>query len=152
MVLRFVEYNESSDKVALDKIISDLTNYEVEYLEQDVLLKRIKTKHEKSYVLYATENYFDIIRMACKSIRTFSNLPILVYLLDSDLKVDIENTITINWKSNFSGVDDTKKSSTSNYYIDRSSQKIYELLKILKLAKLFCSTLDVLAQPFLKVA
>ena len=122
------EYNESSDKVALDKIISSLINYEVEYLEQDVLLKKIKSKHEKSYVLYATENYFDIVKMACKSLRTFSNLPIFVYLLDSELKVDIENTTTINWKSNFTGVDDTNQSSTSNYYIDRSSQKIYELL------------------------
>ena len=85
-------------------------------------------KHQKSYVLYATENYFDIVQMACKSIRTFSNLPIFVYLLNSDLKVDIENTTTINWKFNFSGIDDNKKSSSTNYYIDRSSQKIYELL------------------------
>ena len=85
-------------------------------------------KHQKSYVLYATENYFDIVRMACKSIRTFSDLPIFVYLLNSDLKVDIENTTTINWKFNFSGIDDNKKSYDTNYYIDRSSQKIYELL------------------------
>ena len=119
------EYNETSDKVALDEIISNLTNYSVEYLEQDVLLKKTETK---SYVLYATENYFDIARMACKSIRTFSKLPIFVYLLDSDLKIDIENTTTINWKSNFSGINDSNKSSTSNYYIDRKSQKIYELL------------------------
>jgi len=85
-------------------------------------------KNKKSYVLYSTENYFDIVQMACKSIRTFSNLPIFVYLLNSDLKVDIENTTTINWKFNFSGIDDYKKSSVTNYYIDRSSQKIYELL------------------------
>jgi autotransporter strand-loop-strand O-heptosyltransferase len=85
-------------------------------------------KHQKSYVLYATENYFDIVQMACKSIRTFSNLPIFVYLLNSDLKVDIENTKTINWEFNFSGIDDDKKSYVTNYYIDRSSQKIYELL------------------------
>jgi hypothetical protein len=70
-------------------------------------------KHQKSYVLYATENYFGIVRMACKSIRTFSDLPIFVYLLNSDLKVDIKNVTTINWKSNFSGIDDTNKSSTS---------------------------------------
>ena len=85
-------------------------------------------RHQKSYVLYATENYFDIVRMACKSIRTFSDLPIFVYLLNSDLRVDIENTTTINWKFNFSGIDDNRKSSDTNYYIDRSSQKIYELL------------------------
>jgi autotransporter strand-loop-strand O-heptosyltransferase len=91
-------------------------------------MKKNQIKHQKSYVLYATENYFDIVRMACKSLRTFSDLPILVYLLDSELKIDIENTTTINWKSNFTGVDDTNQSSNSNYYIDRSSQKIYELL------------------------
>ena len=122
------EYNESSDKIALDSIISNLTNYEVEYLEEDVLLKKIRTKHEKAYVLYATENYYDIVRMACKSLRTFSKLPIFVYLLDSELKIDIENTTTINWKFNFSGIEDTSKSSSSNFYIDRTSQKIYELL------------------------
>jgi len=85
-------------------------------------------RHQKSYVLYANENYFDIVRTACKSIRTFSDLPIFVYLLNSNLKVDIENTTTINWKFNFSGIDDSRKSSDTNYYIDRSSQKIYELL------------------------
>ena len=122
------EYNESSDKVALDSIVSNLTNYEVEYLEQDILLEKKSTKNKKSYVLYATENYFDIVRMACKSLRTFSKLPIFVYLLDSDLKIDIENVTTINWKSNFSGIDDANKPSISNYYIDRKSQKIFELL------------------------
>lgn len=122
------EYNESSDKAALDSIISKLINYDVEYLSEDILLTKRTSKHRKSYVLYATENYFDIVRMACKSLRTFSNLPIFVYLLDSDLKIEIENTTTINWKSNLKGVDDTDKSSGDNYYIDRSSQKIYELL------------------------
>jgi autotransporter strand-loop-strand O-heptosyltransferase len=122
------EYNESSNKVALNEIISTLTNYSVEYLEQDIVLQKISTKNKKSYVLYATENYFDIVKMAVKSIRTFSKLPIYVYLLDSDLKVDIENTITINWKSNSKGIDDTHNTSGNNHYIDRSSQKIYELL------------------------
>jgi autotransporter strand-loop-strand O-heptosyltransferase len=122
------EYNESSDKAALGSIISKLINYDVEYLSEDILLTKRTSKHRKSYVLYATENYFDIVRMACKSLRTFSNLPIFVYLLDSDLKIDIENTTTINWKSNLKGVDGADKSSEDNYYIDRSSQKIYELL------------------------
>lgn len=83
---------------------------------------------KKSYVLYATENYYDIVRMACKSLRTFSDLPIFVYLLDSDSKIDIENVTTINWKSSFKGLNDTNETSSSNYYIDRNSQKIFELL------------------------
>ena len=50
-------------------------------------------KYEKSYVLYANEKYFDVVSGCVNSIRTFSNLPIIVYLLDSDRKVDIENVI-----------------------------------------------------------
>ena len=121
------EYNESSDKVALDLIINKLTNYDVEYLSEDVVLTKRSSKHRKAYVLYATENYFDIVSMAAKSIRTFSKLPIFVYLLDSDLKVDVENTTTINWTSNLSKITNNE-SSLENHYIDRSSQKIYELL------------------------
>jgi autotransporter strand-loop-strand O-heptosyltransferase len=94
--------------------------------EEPILLNH--KEFRKSYVLYSTQNYFDIVRMACKSLRTFSDLPIFVYLLDSDSKIDIENVTTINWKSNFKGVDDTNKTSLSNYYIDRGSKKIYELL------------------------
>jgi autotransporter strand-loop-strand O-heptosyltransferase len=121
------EYNESSDKVTLDLIINKLTNYDIEYLSEDVVLTKRSSKHRKAYVLYATENYFDIVSMAAKSIRTFSKLPIFVYLLDSDLKVDVENTTTINWTSNLSKITNNE-SSLQNHYIDRSSQKIYELL------------------------
>ena len=39
-------------------------------------------KFNKVYVLYANEKYFDIVSMAAKSIREFSNLPIIVYLLN----------------------------------------------------------------------
>ena len=55
-------------------------------------------KFNKVYVLYANEKYFDIVSMAAKSIREFSNLPIIVYLLNSDLKVDLENTLTVKWE------------------------------------------------------
>lgn len=121
------EYNESSDKVALDLIIGKLTNYDVEYLKEDVVLTKRSSKHRKAYVLYATENYYNIVKMAVKSLRTFSDLPIYVYLLDSDLKIDIENTTTINWTSNLSKITHNE-SSLKNHYIDRSNQKIFELL------------------------
>ena len=53
------------------------------------------TKFEKSYILYANEQYYSIVKSCVKSIREFSELPILVYLLDSDLKIDIPNVKTI---------------------------------------------------------
>ena len=57
-------------------------------------------KFNKAYVLYANEKYFDIVSMAAKSIREFSKLPIIVYLLNCDLKVNLEDTLTVNWKCN----------------------------------------------------
>ena len=54
-------------------------------------------KHEKCYVYYATENYFEVAKKSIESVRKYSDLPIYLYLLNSDLKIDIPNTITINW-------------------------------------------------------
>jgi autotransporter strand-loop-strand O-heptosyltransferase len=120
------EYNESSNKVALDELISSLKNYNSEYLEQDVVLTKIR--HDKAYVLYASENYFDIVYSCVKSIRTFSKLPVLVYLLDSDKKVDIENVTTIKWIANSFTDGNRYLNSTDNFYIDRTDENIYKLL------------------------
>ena len=43
-------------------------------------------KYPKAYVLYANENYIDIVNACAKSIKTFSNLPVFVYLLNSNLQ------------------------------------------------------------------
>ena len=43
-------------------------------------------KYKRAYVLYANETYFDVVKGCAKSIREFSKLPIVVYMLNSDLK------------------------------------------------------------------
>jgi hypothetical protein len=86
-------------------------------------------KLEKAYVLYANENYFDIVSMCAKSIREFSNIHILVYLLDSDLKVNIENCTTIKW--NYKSNDDSSMYNiieNSNFYINRAHKTIFDIL------------------------
>jgi len=88
---------------------------------------KIKTKFEKSYVLYANEQYYSVVRSCVKSLREFSELPILVYLLDSDLKIDVPNVTTIRWDSNTSDTT-SPNSTTENYYINRSDFNIYKLL------------------------
>lgn len=86
-------------------------------------------KADKAYLLYANERYLDIISMCAKSIREFSELPIIVYLLNSDMKVDIENTTTINWKCDVSEVsNDMYHPSDENFYINRGHENIYRLL------------------------
>ena len=54
-------------------------------------------KHEKCYVYYATESYFDIAKKSIESIRKNTNLPVYLYLLNSDLKINIENVFTVRW-------------------------------------------------------
>jgi glycosyltransferase involved in cell wall biosynthesis len=86
-------------------------------------------KLEKAYVLYANENYFDIVSMCAKSIREFSNIHILVYLLDSDLKINIENCTTIKW--NYKSNDDSSMyniTENSNFYINRAHKTIFDIL------------------------
>jgi hypothetical protein len=89
-------------------------------------------KHSKAYVLYANENYFDLISVCAKSIRTFSELPIYIYLLNSDKKVEISNTITLKWDCDID-IDETEemyvKQDDLNFYVNRASKRIYRLIK-----------------------
>lgn len=86
------------------------------------------TRNEKSYVLYANEQYYDIVYSCVKSLRTFSKLPILVYLLDSDKKIDIENVTTIKWNTKLLSDEEMYLNSSGNFYIDRSKNSVYRLL------------------------
>lgn len=88
---------------------------------------RNKLKHKKAYVLYANENYFEIVQACVNSIKAFSKLPIYVYLLDCDKKV--EGAETINWNINLGTLDKSNYvEEKGNFYIDRSKPDVYKLL------------------------
>ena len=106
---------------------NELSPQNYDKIMEDAFWKSIL--HEKAYVLYANEQYFDIVKTAVKSIREFSKYPIFVYLLDSDLKIDIDGVTTINWKMNLGSSDSSMyHTSNDNFYINRSNKKIYNLL------------------------
>ncbi len=87
-----------------------------------------ESKFEKSYVYYATEKYFDIVKKSVESVRQFSNLPIIVYMLNSDKQIDVENTITIKWVCDISESDNMFINENDNFYINRSNSEIYNIL------------------------
>jgi hypothetical protein len=100
-------------------------NYENEMLKS----YQRALRQDKGYVLYATENYFDIITESAKSIREFSDLPIFVYLINSDKKIDVPNTKTIKWESDVQNISDEDFVQTGdNFYINRKSPIIYNIL------------------------
>ena len=83
---------------------------------------------KQAYVLYANDTYFDIVSMCAKSIRKFSNIPIIVYMLNSDKIVNIENTTTIKWLCNIGENSSDMYSTDDNFYIQREHTNIYKLL------------------------
>lgn len=76
-------------------------------------------KWDRAYVLYGTESYKDTIQACVDSIKTVSGIPIIVYMLNSD--VDIKGAVTINWKCNVTN-------PSQNKYIDRADSRIYNIL------------------------
>ena len=90
----------------------------------------IKEKVDKAYVLYSTENYFDIVSSCVKSIREYSDLPIFVYLMNSDLKINIKDVVTLRWDLNIEEEDNSSMylNTTDNFYINRNNKKIYRIL------------------------
>ena len=92
----------------------------------------MKAKYPKAYVLYANENYIDIVNACAKSIRTFSKsrIPVYVYLLNSDSVVPYAD-LTINWKCDIDTdeINEMYFNEGKNFYVNRSSKRIYRLIK-----------------------
>lgn len=85
-------------------------------------------KHKKGYVLYSNDKYFEISKSCIDSIRKWSDLPIYLYLMNSDKELDIENTYTINWKCDLETDEEMYKTVGSNFYINRGNRNIYRML------------------------
>jgi autotransporter strand-loop-strand O-heptosyltransferase len=96
--------------------------------DEPIIIKEINTT-DKSYLLYSTESYFDIVNACVKSIREFSELPIIVYLINSDKQIEVSNTKTIRWDLE---MDDSSENlhlkDNNNFYIDREKTSIYNIL------------------------
>ena len=80
---------------------------------------KLNRKWEKAYVLYANSAYYDTVCAAVKSIKAFSNIPIIVYLLNDERTVP--GAIVENWKHEELSVEQSE-------YIDRNNSDIYKLL------------------------
>ncbi len=80
--------------------------------------KRIKL--EKAFVLYANTSYYDVVSMAVKSINQASNIPVIVYMINSDWTVSGAHK-TVKWR--LPGVHVGKSE-----YINRSDSDVFKLL------------------------
>jgi hypothetical protein len=98
-------------------------------LEYDTqLVERRLNSKGRGYVLYTNKKYFDITKKSVESIRTFSNLPIFVYQLDFNEKIDIPDVTTIEWNCQLTESEDMYMDVESNFFINRVNKDIYKLL------------------------
>ena len=74
---------------------------------------------KQALVLYASESYADTVEACVYSLNQYSNIPKLVYMLNSDRQ--IKGAITIRWDCDAINPYQTE-------YIDRTSLDIYKLL------------------------
>jgi len=87
-------------------------------------------KYDKSFLLYGNEQYIPIIQSSINSLRTFTDLPIIVYLLNSDKKLSGKNVDTKKWICPIRNQEEElyNKNGDGNYYIDRNRVAIYDTL------------------------
>ena len=78
-----------------------------------------RIKEDKMYVLYANASYYDTVCMAVESINKVSDIPVVVYMLDSNKEVP--GAHVVNWKCNVNSVERKE-------YLDRANINIYKLL------------------------
>ena len=76
-------------------------------------------REDKMYVLYATRSYINTVQGAVDSIRKFSNIPIMVYLLD--YYTDIEGATVFPWECDVVYIPQEK-------FIDRLASDLYPMM------------------------
>ncbi len=80
----------------------------------------LQKKYDRAFVLYATESYHGTVSACVKSLRAASDIPVIVYMLNSDLNVEGAE-ITVNWNC-------VDVNPTQNDFIDRNSSDVYKVL------------------------
>lgn len=83
---------------------------------------------KKAYILHANEKYFDIVSTCIKSIKQYSDLPVYLYLINNNKKCSIDGVTTIKWNINLKSQGNNYINNNNNFYINRSSSEIYNIL------------------------
>lgn len=88
-------------------------------------------KHEKSFILCCNQHYLPIAELTIKSIRKFSDLPIIIYLINSYKEFEYQNVICVKWNYNIreeSEISYISDNDGGNFFIKREQKSIYDIL------------------------
>jgi autotransporter strand-loop-strand O-heptosyltransferase len=90
----------------------------------------IQKKFDRSFLLCGDKNYLPIIKKTIKSIRSFSDLPIFVYLINHYDFIDEKNVFVKKWICQIRNSNEElfNVEENGNFYIDRNRIAIYDTL------------------------
>lgn len=93
----------------------------------------------RAYITHATKNYLNVAHNLAKSIREFSDIPLVVYCIDVDKKdtyifQDILDVYVEILNLNLDAPENVILTSTENFYVDRFSIKSFNVLSVKVLA------------------
>lgn len=89
----------------------------------------IKRQLDRAYVMHCNEAYIPIIENTIKTIKEFSDIPIIVYVLNSDHVIDIDGVITHRLDVDIrEGETFHKHKDHENKFINRSLPSVYDVI------------------------
>lgn len=102
-------------------------------ITSDMVIGKIKKlvpnlSSKRGYVFYTNKKYFEIAKKSVEAIRTFSDLPIYVYLLDFYETIDLKDVNTIFWKCDLTESENMYHINSDNFLINRINRDIYKIL------------------------
>ena len=88
-----------------------------------------KRTFDKAYVMHCNEQYIPIIENSIKTVKEFSNIPIIVYVINSDKTINVDGVIThrLDFDSRDGDVFMDHKEG-DNKYINRTSTAVYDII------------------------
>lgn len=82
---------------------------------------------KKAYITHCDETYAPIVEKMLETVKSFSNIPIIVYVLNSDIKIK-NATITVRYDCKIRDGYQIHGKETENPYIIRSSSKVFDII------------------------
>lgn len=88
---------------------------------------------KRAYITHATEKYLQVAHNLAKSIREFSEIPVIIYCVDVKKKdtyifQNIENVFTEIIELNLDKPEDFPTSPSGNFYVDRHDSRSFNVL------------------------
>ena len=83
---------------------------------------------EKAYITHCNEAYLPIVQKMVETVREFSKLPIIVYVLNSDTKIVGTDVITHRLDVDIREGDIWIESDDDNKYVERQSPAVYDVI------------------------